>query len=369
MRLAAGATFRQVLDLAQVMAAIGFDTELPPWEVVVVEGVDGDSAALVIKLHHALVDGVGGVAVLMHLLDSVRHPTADHTQVPESATDRPSTGLWQRLPTPARLIESMLRIAGHPAEQLQEIVTSAASAARLLAPVGKPLSPLMIGRSFKRGFEVVDVAPHALRQAATSTGGTINDVFVAAVVRGLTLYHDRHGVEIDGLRALMPVNVRASDDPAAGNHFVPARFIVPARADTRECLGEVRRITASWKHAPGLAFSEVLATGIDKLPDPVVTAMWGSMLRGDDFCITNVPGPPFETFLAGSRVERIYAFAPPSGAAVNISLVTTSDRACVGIVVDTEAIPDGPKLAVCMAEGFEEVIDLGDEQPTEGQRS
>ena len=369
MRLSAGATFRQVLDLAQVMAALGFDTELPPWEVVVVEGVGGDGAALVIKLHHALVDGVGGVAVLMHLLDYVRHPTADHIQDPEPASDRTSAGLCKRLPTPARVVESMLRIAGNPAEQLQQIVASAASVARLLAPVGKPCSPLMIGRSFKRGFEVLDVAPHTLRQAATSTGGTLNDVFVAAVVRGLTLYHDRHGVSIDRLRALMPVNVRASDDPVGGNHFVPARFIVPTLADTRQCVGEVRRITASWKHTQGLAFSDALATGIDKLPDPVVTAMWGSMLRGDDFCITNVPGPPFETFLAGSRVERLYAFAPPSGAAVNISLVTMADRACVGIVVDTEAIPDGPQLAACMAEGFEEVLHLGDEQPTEGQRS
>ena len=64
------ATFRDVLDLAQAMATTGFDTELSPWEAVVVEGVDGEGAALVIKLHHALVDGVGGVAVLMHLLDS-----------------------------------------------------------------------------------------------------------------------------------------------------------------------------------------------------------------------------------------------------------------------------------------------------------
>ncbi len=189
-------------------------------------------------------------------------------------------------------------------------------------------------------------------------GVTVNDVFVASVVRGLTIYHIHHDMEIDGLRALMPVNVRASDDPVGGNHFVPARFIVPAPADPAECVREVHRITSSWKHAPGMAVSEVLAAGLDKLPDPVITAMWGSMLKGDDFCITNVPGPPFETYFAGSRVERMYAFAPPSGAAVNVSLVTSAGRACVGIVIDTEAIPDGPELANCLAEGFEEVFCL-----------
>ena len=56
--------------MAQVMATSGFDPALPLWEAVLVEGVDGDHAALVMKVHHALIDGVGGLAVLAHLFDS-----------------------------------------------------------------------------------------------------------------------------------------------------------------------------------------------------------------------------------------------------------------------------------------------------------
>ena len=91
----------------------------------------------------------------------------------------------------------------------------------------------------------------------------------------------------------------------------------------------------------------------------VTTAMWGSMLKGDDFCATNVPGPPFETYLAGSRVERIYAFAPPSGAAVNVSLVSSGGRACVGINVDAAAIPDSANLTGCLEDGFGDILSLG----------
>jgi diacylglycerol O-acyltransferase len=356
--LPAEATFRQVLDLAQVMAARGFDAELPPWEAALIEGVDGERAALVIKLHHALVDGVGGIAVLMHLLDRVRHPSPEPASAPEATPQLAPAGLLQHLPTAGQIIDSVVQAARHPIGQLELVMTTAASAARLLAPVGKPISPLMIDRGFKRGFEVIDFASGALRQAATATGGTLNDVFVAAVIRGLTLYHQRHGASVDRLRALMPVSVRGADDPEGGNHFVPARFIVPAPADAGECVREVRRITASWKHARGLAVSDALAIGLDMLPDPVVTAMWGSMLKGGDFCVTNVPGPPFETYLAGARVERMYAFAPPSGAAVNVSLVTSANRACIGIAVDRAAIPDSPELAACLAEGFEEIVHL-----------
>ena len=169
----------------------------------------------------------------------------------------------------------------------------------------------MTERGFRRTFEVIDLTPQTLRRAATAMHGTLNDVFVAGVVRGISLYHEFHGVPADGLRMLMPVNVRAAGDPEGGNHFVPARFVVPTPSDAEECVREVQRITGSWKRSPGLALSERLATGLDRLPDPVVSAMWGSMLKGVDVCVTNVPGPTFETYLAGARVDRMYALCSP----------------------------------------------------------
>ncbi len=353
------ATFRGVLDLAQTMATIGFDPALPPWEAVVVEGVDGEDAALVIKLHHALVDGVGGVAVLMHLLDSVRLPGSERAPPAEVTESRASPGLLGCLAAPRRVIETVVRGSVHPLEEAGRVVATAASTMRLLAPAGRPISPLMTQRSFRRGFEVLDVDSQALRRAAKATNGTLNDVFVAAVVRGISLYHDFHGVPVGDLRALMPVNVRATGDPEGGNHFVPARFIIRTPAETEECVREVQQITGSWKNAPGLALSEILAIGLDKMPDVVVMAMWGLMLKGVDFCVTNIAGPTSETYLAGARVERMFAFAPPSGAAVNVSLVTFADEMCIGIVVDRAAVPDSSQLAADLAGGFEEVLRLG----------
>ena len=76
---------------------------------------------------------------------------------------------------------------------------------------------------------------------------------------------------------------------------------------------------------------------------------------GDDLCITNIPGPPFQAYLAGVAVEGIYAVTPPSGAAFSVSLVSTAERACVTITTDIAAVHDGPKLACCIEDGFSEV--------------
>ena len=79
----------------------------------------------------------------------------------------------------------------------------------------------MTGRSFRRRVEIIDLELAGLWHAATAWGGTVNDVFVASVVRHLTLYHAQHGVVAAGFRALMPVNVR---DGAAGGKREPLSY-------------------------------------------------------------------------------------------------------------------------------------------------
>lgn len=358
MRLPGTGGFRDVLDLAQTMATSGFDAALPLWEAVLVEGVGaaGDSV-LVMKVHHALIDGVGGLAVLARMFDP---PAAPPAAPRDARMDHPGPQRRQRCALPGlhdarRLLGGALDAASHPLRTMGRAAEVGTSVARLMAPAARPVSPLMTGRGFRRRVEVLDLELNLLARAAADWGGTVNDVFVASVVRGLTRYHAQHGTMTPGLRALMPVNVRKDEDPTGGNRFVPARFVVPTHADVVDCMDDVRRRAEQWKHAPGLEVSEVLATGLSALPPPVARGLWSSLLLGDDFCITNIAGPPPGARLAGVPVRGIYAISPPSGAAFNISLVSVGERACVALNVDVAAVPDSPKLAACIEDGFAEV--------------
>jgi diacylglycerol O-acyltransferase / wax synthase len=363
---------RDVLDMAQTMATSGFDAALPLWEAVLVEGVDAKRAALVLKVHHALIDGVGGLAVLAQLFDSpapIRRPVTGGAVAPEhaAATGRVAGDARHRptgdLPDAVRLVDGAVDALTHPFRTLGQVAAVGTSVARLMAPAGKPISPIMTGRSFRRHVEIIDLDLGDLKRAATAWGGTVNDVFVASVVRGLTLYHEQHGVVTSGFRALMPVNVRSGAAGESGNHFVPARFVIAARTDLAGCMAEVQRNAEEWKHAPGLAMSEVLATGLSALPPVVARNLWSSMLLGNDFCITNIPGPPFRAFLAGAAIDGIYAVSPPSGAALNVSLISAADRACITLTADVAAVPDSPKLAGCIEDGFAEVCSVREPGP------
>ena len=82
------------------------------------------------------------------------------------------------------------------------------------------------------------------------------------------------------------------------------------------------------------------------------------MLKCCDFVTSNVPGAPVPVFSAGAEVERLFAFGPPSGAAFNVTLISHCDTCCVGIVIDTTAVPDPDTLVSCLREGFAEVLAL-----------
>ena len=51
----------EVLELAALAAMSGFDRTRPLWEFTLVEGLEGGGAAVVMKMHHSLTDGIGGV--------------------------------------------------------------------------------------------------------------------------------------------------------------------------------------------------------------------------------------------------------------------------------------------------------------------
>ena len=63
-----------------------FDRARPLWEVTLVEGIEDGEAALIVKFHHSLSDGVGGMRMLAIVADAQREP-ADLGAMPPAPPD------------------------------------------------------------------------------------------------------------------------------------------------------------------------------------------------------------------------------------------------------------------------------------------
>ncbi len=374
-RAAGPGTFREVLDIAQPIAETAFDPGRPLWEFTLVEGLQDGGAALVQKMHHSITDGVGGVQLALLVLDPVADPEPEDAVRPDAVTtdgaasDRSTGPLARPLSAVADLASSAVSTAASVVTRPLDTMRSAGS---LLGDVGRLIAPaptttaLMAGRGTGRRFHTIDIPVRELREAGHLAGGTVNDALLAAVVEGLRRYHEFHEVGLQRLSVTMPINRRREDHDVGGNHFTPARFTLPAGPmHPVERIHSVGRIAHRWQHSPALGLTDSIAGALDRLPPAAVTVAMGSMLKGIDVVVTNVPGPPAGWYLGGAEVLAEYAMAPTAGAAINVALVSVGPTACIGVAVDVVAVPDDDVLIDCLVQGFRTIEALCSAQPDE----
>ncbi len=365
----APATFDTVLEMARVAAMEDFDRARPLWEATLIDGLEDGSAAMVLKFHHALTDGVGGVQIGMLLFDltesaEMAGPSADLPEVhptPWLSGYRDTAWYDARvvgnavtgtLKTAPKLISnSLLR----PLRTVSAAAETAASVYRTVRPVNRTGSPLMTRRSLTRRLDVMEVPLEQLREAAHRGGGALNDAFVAGVAGGLRRYHDRHGVTVGDLHLSMPMNLRQDGDEMGGNRITLMRFDVPVGVvDPIQRIRQIHEKTRRVRQEKSVPYTQWIAGALNMVPRWYI----GAILRHVDFVCSDVPGIPVPVFLGGAKVLTQYGFGPTVGAAVNVTLLTYVDVCTLGIDVDTGAIPDYDVFAECLVAGFDEVLAL-----------
>ncbi len=371
-RVPAGAGFEAVLDYARIAGMDAFDHERPLWEFTLLEGMRDGEAALVMKLHHSLTDGIGGISLATNVLDLTREPGELPDLPAPPPLDAPDRAfepllsslafnmrrlidgggeLVRRAPTEAA---TMIR---HPQRAVRGLAATTASVARFVRPVMSTKSPVMRDRRLRWHYDTLDIPVAELKEAAATVGCTLNDAYVAAIAAGFRRYHDHHGAIVDNLRVAMPISLRGDDDGVGGNRITIVRFTIPVQLrSASERIYRIGELCRSARNEPALGYGNWIAGVLNLLP----VAVPGGMLKHVDLLASNVPGFPVEVFVAGARVEAFYPFGPPLGSSANITLVSYAGTCNIGINTDEGAVPDPEVLKACLQDGFDEVLALAD---------
>jgi len=374
-----------VLGIAERAAEQDFDRDRPLWEMTVVTGVEtGDGAsgsAIVVKLHHAITDGVGGMMLAATMFD-LTPEGADLGPLPDAPEPKPSLDPLRRLSsgidyqvaeTRSALgdawsggMDAARRTLSDPVGSAASAAAFALSASRLLAPASTPMSPIMTERSLAVRCAIIELPLDGLKAAAHSVGGTLNDAFMAIVSRGVGRYHAELGTPVEAVRVNMPVNMRGVESaPVRGNSWVPARFALPITGETpRETMRALHPVLLAAREEPALPVSKVVYRLLSTLPNPVAAGIAGGLMKGTDVAATNVPGPPFPVYVAGARATCIVPFAPKGGASLNIGLMSYDGTAYLGLTIDPAAVTDPDLMVACVAEAAAEVVASAQSEPS-----
>jgi len=367
-------SLRALLDFARPIGMQAFDRDRPLWELYVVEGLAAGRVAMIMKLHHAVSDGMGLVRMTEGMIERSREPADDargRSASPPPAARRDDRQrvfdalahrIAKRRSRARSLAESLrsgaLALARDPAAALRGLALQAASIRRLMAPVSEPLSPILRERSLSVRYETLEVPLSELKRAAKSVGSTLNDAFVAVVTGGLRHYHEQQGAPVESLRMNMPINLRSGAAARdAGNQFAPVRFAVPVSiADPAARMRAIRALVAQQRNEPALPLIEPISGVIGALPGDGPARLSGAMMKAIDFTTSNVPGPRFPVYVSGARIEQMFGFGPLAGAAINVTCFSYDGKLEIGMNLDPAAVRDPELFVECMRKGLDEVL-------------
>lgn len=368
-RVHRGGGIDDVIEFARAAGLTEFDHNRPLWEFTLIDGLPQRKAALVMKLHHALTDGVGGIEIAAHVVDFRRDPS-DLGPMPDAPvpTDHGLADLisdtadfHRRRLTDAsgELIRAAARTVAHavahPADAAASSVTTARALTRFVRPATRTLSPIMTDRRALRSFDRLDIPLGPLRDAAHGTGCTVNDAFLAAIAGGMRRYHEHHYAILDHVCLNMPISTRGDNDGPGGNRVTLERFDLPIGiTDPALRMIEIGRICREVQRDPAIPYGSVIATVLNLLPVGVTAGM----LKHVDLLASNVPGFDREVFVAGARLDAFHVFGATLGSAANITLMSYRDTCHIGISTDIGAIHDPETFRTSMQDGFDEVIAL-----------
>jgi WS/DGAT/MGAT family acyltransferase len=369
-RLPEGAGFGDVLAAAEQVAMTPFDRVRALWEAVLFEGLPDGRAAYLLKLHHTLTDGMGGVQLLSQVHSRTREPNAGKPQpmppVPESTAR--SEALARQLARDARGLPGVwargaggaLRALAQPGRAGRDALRFGASLQRVLGDSGAEGSPLLRARSLSFRWQAFDVPFADLRAASKAAGGSLNDAFLAGLLGGFRIYHEELGRPVERIPIAIPLSVRREGDAEGGNRIAGARLAAPVDiADPAERIAAIGAIVRSARGEPALEALGFVAPALSRLPGPLISQLAGGMTKANDLQASNVPGiRGEEVYLAGARIDRVYGFGPLPGCASMVTLISHNDGCGIGVNLDPAAITEPERFARCLQDGFGEVLSL-----------
>lgn len=332
------------------------DRSKPLWELYVFEGLADGRTAVLLKMHHALADGIGGMLIGSALFDLE----------PDTPLGPPPAKPWTPQPAPTR--EALIRDAvgeqiAHPAEALAhaaqapliagKAVGETISGLRSLAGMGMtPRGPFdgVVGPA--RRFATAEVPFERVRDIKRSLGGTVNDVVLTVVAEGLHSLLASRGEPTKGreLRVMVPVSVRSRAEAGdVGNRVAPAFVDVPiGKMKPRSRHARVRRAAETLKSS-AMAVSADSIIGLGAYAPPALHAMAARLIskgRWFNLVVSNVPAPQVPLFVAGAKLEASYP-AMPLGEHCGLSVACTSlgGTMAFGLTSDWDMLKDLDRLA------------------------
>lgn len=293
----------------------------PLWEILIVPGASPGQIGVVLRIHHAVADGMAAVAIGQQLFDP-SEPGLTSARAPAVSRSRPGAE-----PRPRRDVRRVLRRLGYALRRIRLTLTG--------REVG---STVLLGEvSPRRGVAFVDVDLAALEARVRPLGATVNDALLASVASGYRAALPAAGEQVP---ARLPVSVpvalrrRGTSGNQVGVMLVRLPLDVAAPDDRLRLIAEQTRAEKVQAREQGT---------LEFMRGPVGARIMDRVARRQHLVggfVTNVPGPAGTLRLAGAPVVAIWPVAVlAANVRLGVAAVSYAGRLSCGVHFDAANVP------------------------------
>jgi WS/DGAT/MGAT family acyltransferase len=354
------------------------DPVRPLWEMHLVEGLESGPTALVVKIHHAAIDGTSGAEVLATFLDLEPLPRTVPVPVrpwrPEPVPTEAEMLTWAAsslVRQPEKVFSAVRRSVGIFRQLSDRNRRLRDEQARVPppSPFSAPRTSLNGAISAHRRFATASAALEDVRLVKEVFGGTINDVVLSVVAGALRRLLHARGEDVDGsLVALVPISSRSEADRRRLGNKVTAMLVSLATTvdDPVERLWAVSEATKVAKEQAEILPEELLHVWA-QLAAPAVSsrvARLSANMRIFDrvrplfnVLVSNIAGPDVPLWCAGARLVAMYPIGPLiEGVGLNVTVASYDRTMFFGVLGCRELVPEVEYLTGHLEDALGELV-------------
>jgi diacylglycerol O-acyltransferase / wax synthase len=332
----------QLLLTCEKLRRRRLDPSRPLWEMWFLPGLSDGRVGFLMKLHHAVADGVAGIAALGAFVDATPDPPAMEAP-PWVPAPKPSDGEIFRDNVRRRLQElnRALSALAEPIETFRRIQRAWPAVREMFMEGRAPRTSLNRRIGSDRRLAVVRGSLDVVRQIGHAHGGTVNDVLLTALAGGYADLLSGRGEHIGSLvlRAFVPVSLHREDSRSARGNL-DGGMVAPLPIGEPDHVRRLYRIAAETaerkkKVRPqgGILFRNVLIqrTFLRLMPRQ----------RFMNAYVANVPGPPIPMYFAGAPVLELFPVVPIMGnMSIGVGALSYTGQLNITAVADRDVCPD-----------------------------
>jgi WS/DGAT/MGAT family acyltransferase len=357
-------SMQQFYDIVSFLNTPLLDRNLPLWDCYVIEGIEGNHVAIMIRVHHAMIDGGGALKLFRAAMSD---DPGDKKIRPIWLPQKPGGAKKRRREQEPPLKQLMSSLARVPSGLLSTGTEFAKMGAQSLGlRSGEAALPFSaqhtlfnnVARSSARRYANCELSLADSKAIAKQTDTTVNDVVTTVIDDALHRYLRDHDADIDRpLVSLMAMSVRTEDHGAAGNQVSvelvtmgePNAAIGKRLQQVHDSIAKVKQKSARLPITVRQFYS-VLVFGSSALSD-ISSAF--EKVPSANVLISNMVGPREQLYLGGMPMVAFQGLPiVPPGGGLNITFASFNDNICLAVGAAPEAVDEPYKLIRFIEQSF-----------------